>query len=57
MYFQEKYLKELDEALQAQQKYIDMLEKKLTLAEEKLANALTEGEAFVNPVPPHSVKC
>ncbi len=57
MYFQEKLLKELDEALQAQQKHLDFLEKKLTLTEEKLAEALAQNsEGFEQGMPPHSVK-
>ncbi len=56
-YFQEKLLKELDEALQEQQKYITQLEKKLARAEEKIANLTNQQEGgFVQTVPPHSVK-
>ncbi len=56
-YFQEKHLKELDEALQAQQKYIDMLEKKLAHTEERLLNILAQSsEGYVQTLPPHFAK-
>ncbi len=58
MYFQEKLLKELDNALQIQQKYIDSLEKKLLRTEEKLDEVLQQNsEGYAHLVPPHSVKC
>ncbi len=50
-------LKELDEALQEQQKYIDILEKKLVRLEEKLTQVQHQQEGgFVHTSPPHSIK-
>lgn len=53
-YFQETALKELNDALTSQQSQVDVLERTVALADEKIA-ALTEqlGDAPANTLPPH----
>lgn len=54
-YFQEKLLKELNEALIMQQAHLDTLEKRLTVLEENVSAMLEDfgGNAPVNTLPPH----
>ncbi len=57
VYFQEKMLSELNEALQVQQKEIDELEKKVSQCQAKIAELeFKQDDGFVQTLPPHSIK-